>query len=252
MHSTFVLHPNYEHLKPELERVLHNFSESGEYVTKGQRNVIKKFAHKDVLFNIKKFKTPSILQGLVYRFLRKSKAKRSFEYASKLLDFGLKTPFPIGFSETFTGGLKESYYISEHINYDFDFRMMIHNPTYPKRNEVLKKFTAFTFKLHENNVNFLDHSPGNTLIKDIGNGGFDFYLIDLNRMRFESLGFNQRMYNLRRLWLSKTMIKIIAAEYSKLYNKTYDETHSLLTKYCRAFQKKVNSKKIRRKRRKWK
>lgn len=248
MHSTFVLHSKYEKLKPELKRVIDNFTETGEYVTKGERNLIKKVTVEGKTFNIKSFKTPSVFQGLVYQFLRKSKAKRSFEYAAKLIECTINTPFPVAYSETFSGGLKESYYISEHIDYDFDFRVLIHDPKYPNREEILKQFTAFSFKLHQNNVNFLDHSPGNTLIKDKGNGQYDFYLIDLNRMRFEPLNLDRRMHNLRRLWLSKTMINIIAAEYAKLSNSTFDEIHFLLSKHSRAFQKKINGKKIRKRR----
>jgi hypothetical protein len=230
-----------------LEKVVNNFSEIGEYVTKGDRNIIKKVTIAGKTYNIKSFKTPSFFQGIVYQFLRKSKAKRSFEYASKLIDSSINTPFPVAYSETFSAGLKESYYVSEHIDYDFDFRVLIHNPKYPNREEILKHFTVFSYKLHQNNVNFLDHSPGNTLIKDRGDGQYDFYLIDLNRMRFEPLSLDKRMHNLRRLWLSKTMINIIAAEYAKLNGSTFDEIHSLLSKHSRAFQKKVNSKKLRRK-----
>src|SRR5690606_10873008 len=98
-----------------------------------------------------------------------------------------------------------------------DFRELIHNPQFRKRNEILKQFTKFTFKLHENGVNFLDHSPGNTLIMDNGNDNYQFYLIDLNRMRFEQMDFNARMNNFRRLWLSKTMMKVMAEEYAGLY-----------------------------------
>ncbi|MGO3184142.1 MAG: lipopolysaccharide kinase InaA family protein [Aequorivita sp.] len=233
----------------KLRDVLHNFSEKGEFVTRGDRNVIKRVHFEGVSFNIKKFKTPNTIQSLVYKFLRKSKAKRSFEYASKLIGFDINTPFPIAYMEIFSNGLKESFYVSEHIDYDFDFRELIHNPTFKKRNEVLKQFTQFTFRLHENNVNFLDHSPGNTLIIDNGNDKYDFYLIDLNRMRFEPMDFEKRMHNFRRLWLSKTMIKVMAAEYAKLYGKSYEETHALMLKYSREFQKKVNSKKLRRRKR---
>lgn len=250
MHSTFVVHPKYEALTPKLKEVLSSFSEMGEFVTKGERNVIKKVSVDGLELNIKKFKTPNLFQGYVYQFLRKSKAKRSFEYATKLIDLGINTPFPVAYSESFSNGLKESFYISEHVNYDFDFRKLIHNPKYPNREEILKQFTAFTFKLHENHVNFLDHSPGNTLIIDKGNNEYDFYLIDLNRMRFEPLNFDRRMHNFRRLWLSKTKIKIIAEAYGKLYKKDYGETYELLLKHSRAFQKKVNSKKLRRKKRK--
>ncbi len=246
MPENFVITPKYSHLAEKLKDVLHNFSKKGEYVTKGDRNAIKMVQFEGISFNIKKFKTPNVFQALVYQFLRKSKAKRSFEYASKLIELGIKTPFPIAYLEVFSGGLQESFYISEHINYDFDFRELIHNPKFKKRNEVLRQFTKFTFMLHEKGVNFLDHSPGNTLIMDHGKDNYEFYLIDLNRMRFESMDFNARMHNFRRLWLSKTMMKVMAEEYAALYNKSVDGTYALMLHYSRAFQKKINSKKLRR------
>lgn len=248
MRDNFVIHPNHSQIATKLRDVFHNFSEKGEYVTRGDRNVIKRVNLDGTSVNIKKFKTPNVFQSLVYEFLRKSKAKRSFEYASKLIDFGINTPFPIAYYEVFSSGLKESFYVSEHLEYDFDFRELIHNPRFKKRDEILRQFTQFTFKLHENGVNFLDHSPGNTLILEKENDKYEFYLIDLNRMRFEPMDFEKRMHNFRRLWLSKTMIKVIAAEYAKLYGKSFEETYSLLLKHSREFQKKVNSKKLRRKR----
>ena len=245
MRENFVIHSNYLHLGPLLKELLYNFSKNGEYVAKG-RNEIKKIELEGTSLNIKKFKTPSALQSLVYQYVRKSKAKRSYEYALKLIGFGIKTPFPIAYLEIFSGGLKESFYVSEQVDYDFDFRKLIHHPNFKNRDEILRQFTQFTFKLHENGVNFLDHSPGNTLILERGDGEYDFYLIDLNRMRFETMSFEKRMHNFRRLWLSKKMIKVMAEEYAKLYDKSVDETHALMSKYSRSFQKRINSKKMRR------
>ncbi len=246
MHENFVIHPKYSHLAEKLKDVLNNFSIQGEFVTQGERNVIKKVQVGEDLLNIKKFKTPNIFQSLVYRFLRKSKAKRSYEYATKLIKWEINTPYPVAFLEIFKGGMKESFYVSEQVDYDFDFRALVHKPQFSHREEILKQFAQFTFKLHEKGVNFLDHSPGNTLIVDRGRNFYNFYLIDLNRMRFEHMGFKKRMRNFRRLWLSKTMIKIIAKEYAKQYGKPFDDTHALMLKYSRQFQKKVNSKKLRR------
>jgi len=189
----------------------------------------------------------------VYKYIRKSKAKRSFEYANKLIACNILTPFPIAYIEnTNIFGLTTSYYISKHVTYDFDFRDLIHQPQFPNRKEILQQFTAFTFKLHENNINFLDHSPGNTLIVKKSENKYDFYLIDLNRMRFETMDFNKRMHNFRRLWLSKTMVKVMSETYSKLYNTSYEETYSLMLKHSRGFRKKINSKKLRRSGRKMK
>ena len=247
MRENFVVHPKYTQLAAKLKDVLQNFPSRGEYITKGERNEIKMVQLGGYSLNIKKFRTPNPFQSLVYRFARKSKAQRSYEYALKLQDLGINTPSPVAYLEIFSGGLKQSFYVSEHLDYDFDFRELIHNPGFKKRNEVLKQFTKFTFKLHENGVNFLDHSPGNTLIVETAKNRYNFYLIDLNRMRFEQMDFEKRMHNFRRLWLSKTMIKVIAEEYAELSGKSYSETHRLMAKHSRAFQKKINSKKLKRK-----
>ena len=245
MTRKFVLHTIYEQERSALLDVLADFKNQGEDVVKGERNSIKKVEIDGQIFNIKQFKTPNVFQSLVYRFLRKSKARRSYEYASKLIELGIKTPQPVAYFEAVSLGLRQSYYISEHLEYDFDFRALNHNPKWPNRTKILEQFARFTFQMHESGINFLDHSPGNTLITKNTNGNFDFYLIDLNRMRFENMSFEKRMENFRRLWLSKTMINVMAPVYANLYGKTKRQVHDSMTYYSKKFQKKVNSKKLR-------
>ena len=139
-------------------------------------------------------------------------------------------------------GLTTSYYISKHVEYDFDFRVLIHNPLFDNRDEILKQFTQFTYKLHENNINFLDHSPGNTLITENG-PKYDFYLIDLNRMQFETMDLAKRMDNLKRLWLSKKMIRIIATEYAEISSYPFEEVYKLLLQSSQDFKRRINRKK---------
>lgn len=240
-------HPDYESKKAKVLECIAHFEREGQDVLQGDRNTIKSFEIDGEKINIKSFKIPNGFNAFVYKFIRKSKAKRSFEYAEKLLDANILTPFPIAYIEEFsTVGLTKSYYISKHIDYDFDFRDLIHQPKFPDRVNILRQFTEFTFRLHEYNVNFYDHSPGNTLIVKRENHQYDFYLIDLNRMSFEPMDFDKRMHNFRRLWLSKTMVKIMAERYAELYNKTYQETHALMLKHSRQFQRKIDRKKIRR------
>ena len=244
------IHSNYAHLDTAISILLADFDNKGEYLTKGARNVIKKATIEGITLTIKKFKTPNSFQGLVYQYIRKSKAKRSFEYAKKLTNLGIKTPFPIAYAERFSGGLKESYYVSEFVDYDLDFRVLNHTPMYPNRDEILKQFAAFTFQLHENNINFLDHSPGNTLIKILEKNTYNFYLIDLNRMKFEPLSLKKRMHNFRRMWLSKKMINIMAPAYAAFCGEDASKIHALLSRYSKQFQGKVNRKKLRRRKRK--
>lgn len=250
MQENFDIHPAYASQEKELRECLKDFASQGEFLVDVGRNHVKKIPFGNTTLVVKKFKTPSFFQGLVYRFLRKSKAKRSFEYARYLQEAGINTPKPIAYLENFSLGLKESYYVSEYVAYDLDFRVLNHNPRYPERDEILKEFTAFTFKLHENNVLFLDHSPGNTLIQKNADGSYSFYLIDLNRMKFKSLNLNERLKNFRRLWLSKKMISVMAPVYAGLVQEDPEKVSQLLLRYSRAFQKKVNSKKLRKRKRK--
>jgi hypothetical protein len=237
------LHKKFEHLKTEILDCITHFQTKGAYVTKGERNVIKSFKVGGETLNVKSFKTPKIVNSFVYKHLRKSKAKRSFEYAVKLIECNILTPFPVGYVENSTAsGLTSSYYISKHVDYDFDFRVLIHNPLFNNREEILKQFTQFTYQLHENNINFLDHSPGNTLIVENG-PKYDFYLIDLNRMQFEIMDLAKRMENLKRLWLSKKMIRIVATEYASLSNQPLEEVYNLLLQSSQDFKRRINRKK---------
>ncbi len=237
------IHPKYQDQKEAILDFIKDFESQGEYVTKGERNVIKSFDLHGEKVNIKSFRVPKAFNSFVYKFIRPSKAKRSFEYAEKLLLNAIKTPFPIAYIENYsTFGLKESYYVSAHIDYDFDFRALIHDPLFENRRFILEKFAEFCFQLHENNVNFLDHSPGNTLIVK-RDKHYDFYLIDLNRMKFEPMNLEQRMENLKRLWLSKLMIHIISKRYAELANKDLHEVQDVLLKHSQAFKRKINRKK---------
>ena len=245
-------HPEYANQKDLIISLVHDFHDKGELLVKGSRNIIKTNFLNGEKVNIKYFKRPGAVNSLVYSLLRPSKAKRSFEYAQYLLNHGILTPFPIAYVEEMTPtGLKESYYFCRHIDYDFTFRELIHEPLFKERKEILDQFTEFTFKMHESRVNFLDHSPGNTLIVNKGNGQYDFYLIDLNRMKFEDMDIETRMDNFKKLWPSKTMVKIIAAKYAELSGQSYEKLHAILLEKTLGFKKKITKKKyIKRKLRK--
>jgi len=243
MRINFVLNPDFESYREQLLETLQDFENRGEYVTKGKRNTIKKVILNDAVFNIKQFKKPSGLKALIYRYLRAGKAKRSYDYGRYIIQNGLNTPMPVAYYEELGAGLGESFYISLHLDYDFDFRDLIHNPHWPERETVLRQMTAFTYKLHEKQILFKDHSPGNTLIKKESPGFYQFYLIDLNRMRFKKLNLKERLHNFRRLWLSKTMIRVMSKEYALLYGASPQATEALLLESSRSFQRKKIKKK---------
>jgi hypothetical protein len=223
---------------------IQNFKTTGTVFGDGQRNIIKLFTVDGAVINIKSFKIPNLINKIAYKYFRKSKARRSFEYATNLLEKGIGTPQPIAFFENYSWlGLKESYYASEHLQTELTFRELVEIPDYPDHSTILRQFTLFSFNLHEKGIEFLDHSPGNTLIKKVSEKQYEFFLVDLNRMNFHAqMDVKMRMKNLSRLTPKKEMIEIMSDEYAKLYNKSFKEVFDTMWYYTCEFQEKYHRK----------
>jgi len=235
MSVTIKIHKNSALSKDSLMKAIENFDHEGEMIGNGYRNVIKILTIDGQRYNIKEFKVPNLVNKIVYRFFRKSKAERSFLYGQRLLDLGILTPSPeayIEYKSLFIFG--KSYYISKQLKYDFTIRKLIDEPECDDYDNILRQFTQFTYKLHENGIHFLDHSPGNTLIKKTSTG-YDFYLVDLNRMEFKTLTYDERMANFARLSPKDYMLDIISDEYAKLINKPHDEVRERMYHFSQKF-----------------
>ena len=239
------LHPQYKEHEKAILQLVEVFFDEGNLIVKGSRNTIKSNILGGEKVNIKFFKKPGALKSIIYSFFRSTKAKRSFDYANYLIENGIPTPLPIAYIEERNrfGLLGDSFYICQQIDYDFTIRELIHDPLFPERNIILEQFTAFTYKMHEAKVNFLDHSPGNTLIVNKGTEKYDFYLIDLNRMKFGNLSTEARMDNFKKMWLSKTMVKVVAKAYAKLSNQSEEKLHAILLEKTIQFKRKITKKK---------
>lgn len=228
----------------QISSLLNDFDEKGQYFSKGARNTIKIFSLEGKEVNVKSFKIPNWVNKVAYRFFRKSKAQRSFEYAHQLLKRGIGTPYPIAYAEEKSGlSFRKSYYLSENMTCDLTYRNLVLDPHYPNRIEILKAFTRFTYELHEKQVQFLDHSPGNTLIR-FKEGEYHFYLVDLNRMNFKVLSYEERMKNFARLTPHKEMVEIMASEYAILIGKPEEEVFERMWFYTEEFQRKFLKKKV--------
>lgn len=253
--NNFKINNNFNSIKELILEHILQFNSSGKYFVQGQRNAIKLFEIDGITLNIKSFKKPNLVNKIAYRYFRKSKARRSFEYASKLMDLGIGTPKPIAYLENFDFiGLNDSYYVCEHLEDVFEFRALVQNEDFNKRESIIRQFVKFSYQMHQNGVEFLDHSPGNTLIKDNNDGTYSFYLVDLNRMKFhESIDFQSRMKNLSHLTPQKDMIVIMANEYAKLSGEKEQNVFETLWKFTSDFQFRYHRKKrIKKKLKFWK
>ncbi|MBF4472480.1 Kdo domain containing protein [Flavobacterium sp. HJJ] len=236
--KNFKINPIFENYTSLIIKDISRFNMSGTLFGDGKRNIIKLFELDEKTVNIKSFKIPNLINKVAYKYFRKSKARRSFEYATFLLEKGIGTPEPIAYLENYNWiGLKDSYYASEHLQCDLTYRELVQIPDYPDHENILRQFTRFSYDLHQKGIEFIDHSSGNTLIKKRSDGNYDFFLVDLNRMKFhQSMSFEMRMFNLRRLTPKPEMIAIMSNEYAKFIEESESLIYEKMLHYTKEFQ----------------
>ena len=195
-----------------LEEFEKAFSDSRN-ILRDDRNVIKRLYIGETETIIKSFKTPNFIQGIIYKFFRKSKARRSYENSLLLNQRGIHTPEPLGYIEVFSRfRLQQSYFISRKLEYDFTLDYATSRESEDYQN-ILKKFIHFTHELHKKNIMHLDYCVTNICIKKIIDG-YEFYLVDLNRLREGTVSIKNGIKNLARISKDPKIIEILSNEYA--------------------------------------
>ena len=168
---------------------------------------------------VKAFAVPARPRGFVYARLRPSKAWRSLVHAEKLLALGIGTPDPIACIEYEDAAcLRESYYISRYWPPDVDLTGLLNRGGVPgeRTDALLEQLAGFTCHQHDHGVLHRDYNPGNILVRFRGKR-FEFALVDLNRLRFDTLSADDRISGLVRLTTSVDYLRIIGRQYADLH-----------------------------------
>jgi len=228
--------------KDDILSTLKKFKNEGTLIGNGSRNVIKFFRFDGIYLNFKSFKQHNIINRHVYKFYRKSKARRSFEYAHMLIEKNYHTPRPVAYIENHDFiGLTSSYYISEQMEDVRTLDSIFGDHSFADREKIIKEYTLLMFRLHNDGIQFLDNSPNNFLIRK-EDDKYSIYLVDLNRMNFySSIDLNKRLNNFARITNDPEIIKIIAEEYANLYGTSKE---ICLKKIMDATQRQVTRRKI--------
>ncbi len=219
----YELNPKYASLKPLIENIESYFKDSS-HVLYDQRNIIRVITYDNEEYVVKAFRVPNIVNQYAYRYLRPSKAKRSYQYSLKI---GAEiSPEPIAFIEQNKNlGLAKSYYISKYFKYDHTIHEVLINNNLQDRERILKAFADFTFKLHQLEILHHDYSHGNILIKESSSeeSGYEIKIIDVNRMEFKSLDLKARLENFARIKADDDDMAIIISQYAKNLDQAVDD-----------------------------
>lgn len=211
-----IINPKYNFLRRYLEKIPAEFNKHSGEVLYESRNLLQKEKVQDIELVVKSFKEPKLLNRIVYTYFRKSKALRSYQHSEILLNHGIFAPDPIACIIEYRNKLiSNSYYINRYEDAKTVRDLMDGQVT--GNEEVLNAFTSFIIKVHQNGIFHLDLSPGNILIRQ--DTKYNFYLIDVNRMRFHSsINLKTVCYNFRRLCTSREVLRYIARKYATEMN----------------------------------
>lgn len=207
--------PAFENCKYFVTHIREIFSRKGKTIY-NKRNHVKIITYNGISFCVKSFAKPHWFNRIMYSYFRFSKAKRSFHYALKILNMGVKTPDPVAYVEYYSahGVIQNSFYISVYQPHDYSlgdvFEFQIND-----RIGLLSQFARFVCNtLHANGIFHKDLSGGNILIRQKQEDDYEFFVIDLNRIRFcKIISYRKRMQNLKRIQGTSICISTIAHFY---------------------------------------
>lgn len=206
--------PHYEFLRAYVEQIPASFNNMGTAVHTA-RNVIRIDIQNNIKLVIKSYRQIYIFNRFFYANVVPSKAKRAFLYAQRLINKGFQTPTPVAYIECVNNGLmRDSYFISTYV--DYQPLKDIYQLPREEALQILDQLAAFTCHLHAAGIYHKDYSIGNILFKKHYEGGYDFSLVDNNRMRFAKGSFADRMKNLRRLDLPLPMLAYFCQQYARV------------------------------------
>lgn len=222
---------HYSHLQHWVKSLPLRWDNAEGEVIHNRRNELRIMSVAGIDVVVKSFATPNFINRIVYGFIRKSKAQRSFEYAERLNTLGINSPKPIAYyTERKALLFWRSYYISQKSQCRYTFYDIINNPDFPHRNQYLRQVGHFTALMHNQGIYPLDYSGGNILL-DIVNGEPYIELVDLNRMSFGKVDLHQGCRGFERLNVEPAALAIIAQQYALTRGFNVDECVELVQQY---------------------
>ena len=194
-----IINPKYNALENFIKNLPSRFEKLTEYeLLRNGRNRIVRCRVDGYGLVIKSYGNPSFINSIVYGTLRQSKAMRAYYNAMRLLQLGINTPEPIAsVEERRYGRLASSYFVS----LDSGYTPLPAKAPYCSKDfcQMLDSLASFIIRLHDLGIIHNDLNPSNILYRrDESNGGYEFQIVDNNRMRFKSrLTLQDRFNDLR-------------------------------------------------------
>ncbi len=208
-----IVHPDYAHLEAFVRSIPERTTPSGQMLHCGRNSIEKVTAPDGTTLVVKRYKKPTMVNQLVYSGLRWSKPRRSYEFALRFQEYGIRTADPVACIEVKKHGVFHTgYYISRFISDRLLSQVDACDSI--EREAVLRAFARFTVDLHQKKVKHGDYNPNNVLFR-YEDGDYRFLLIDINRVQFRTLSKRDCANEFRRLFDRQNLV-VIAGQYALL------------------------------------
>lgn len=180
-------------------------------IYRGARNTLYDVSLAGCRLCVKHFRRTKFPNSFIYTNFRRSKARRSFEHACRLAELGFLTPQPLCYGENKDGmKLHDSFYFSRFV----DLPNVRNWTELSFDNELISALGAEMVKLHRAGILHKDFSPGNILYQRDDEGGFRFFYVDLNRMKFGVTSHKKLMRMFRSISLDPVQTERLARSYA--------------------------------------
>jgi len=231
----FIVNPAYGQYSDFVGCLPRRFDTDGETVYEG-RNMVKVFVEKGQKLVVKRYKRPMLHQRFDYTFIRKSKARRAYDYALRFLQLGVDTPAPVACVEEYKFGLfRTGFFVSTYCG-DPDLRVLRDNP----EKQLIEAFARFIVRLHEMGIMHGDLNLSNVLYRKDSDAplGFHFTMIDTNRSHIITTPTQRQcLRNMVRISHDRVLSELIISCYAELRGWDVTETVEKVKRMLDAFEK---------------
>ena len=201
------------------------------------RNIVKKIAIPQGTFVVKDFKGMYFFNRLGYSLFSRSKAEKSFRNSRVLNEKGISTPAHVGWIDCYNLGLlTRSFFISVYHPYE-TLREVLKRNLHDKSHKSLlyHHLVKFIVKLHKAGIYHDDFSLTNMLVKPTTDG-YQFSLVDLNRIRFMKVNFRQGLQNFGKLEIPTEDLNKLIRNYAIEVGESPDTSTDLFWADNKRFQ----------------
>lgn len=186
-----VINPNYLLYNDFIASIPAAFSNLTSATTLHEaRNIVKCVNVGDRRLVIKYYSSLSLFNRVAYGRVRQSKSMRAYQNAHRLLTLGVNTPQPVAAVDCYERGLlRGCYFVSEYS--DFQPMTIVNEQGKRVDGELLEALAHFIAHIHQLGIQHNDLNMANVRYRRRGEG-YEFELIDNNRLRFRDRALTER------------------------------------------------------------